>query len=145
MDDAVLLDKVPFKPRGARSTIEMADIALGARLLHVKRKTSSSTLSHLFAQGRTAGESLKQDSTVREALREKLAVTGQSMSTLLSADRLGPRSIGITYVIVASNPGALPGALPFFSKLNLVRSREFLEDALDFPVTAAWVRQPARA
>ena len=63
------------------------------------------------------------------------------MAELLDGDRLAPRSIGISYVIVATNARELPGALPFFSKLNLVRSREFLEQALDFDVSVSFVPQ----
>lgn len=137
----VLLDKVPFKPRGARTTIEIADLAIGNRLVHVKRKTASSTLSHLFAQGRISGETLKADQAVREALLTKLQEEGHPMADLFSAERMPPRSVEVTYVIVASNADELPGALPFFSKLNLVRSREFLEHALDYDVSAAWVVQ----
>jgi uncharacterized protein (TIGR04141 family) len=140
---AALLDRVLFRPRGARSSIEVADLAIGTRLLHVKRKTSSSTLSHLFAQGRIAGETLKQDVTVREALLGCLEA-GHPLIKALRPERLQPRSITITFVIVAANATDLPNALPFFSKLNLVRTREFLENALDFDVAAAWVTQPDR-
>lgn len=139
---AALLDIVPFRPRGARTPIEIADIAIGHRLVHIKRRTSSSTLSHLYAQGRTAAETLKADPSVRAALRTRLEAEGHPMADLLGGDRLTPGAIEITYVILTDHPATLPSGLPFFSKLNLVRSREYLENTLDFDVAASFVHQP---
>jgi uncharacterized protein (TIGR04141 family) len=136
-----LLDRVPFKPTGARTTIEIADLAVGRNLAHVKRKTASATLSHLFAQGRVAGEVLKADRVLRSAVRDKLQETSHPMAALIDLERLQPRAIQITYVIVATNSQELPNALPFFSKLNLVRSREFLEQALDYDVAISFVKE----
>lgn len=55
-----LLDRKTFKFGG--SPIEVGDLVSPAgHLIHVKRKTQSSTLSHLFAQGRVSAEALKVD------------------------------------------------------------------------------------
>jgi uncharacterized protein (TIGR04141 family) len=137
-----LLDRVLFRARGARTPIELADLAIGNRLVHVKRKTSSSTLSHLFAQGHVAAEAIKADRDTRTALIERLAQASHPMATAIGADRLAAGSLEVTYAIVAEHPAALPGALPFFSKLNLVRARDFLESTLDFDVATTFVRQP---
>src|SRR5207253_946437 len=54
---AALLDRKILKAEEAKSGIESCDLFLkDGNFVHVKRKTRSSTLSHLFSQGLVAGE-----------------------------------------------------------------------------------------
>jgi uncharacterized protein (TIGR04141 family) len=59
--DAILLDKRTIRRRQA-TAIEVCDVATENRqLIHVKKGTSSSSLSHLFAQGVVSAELLHMD------------------------------------------------------------------------------------
>src|SRR5262249_29442702 len=59
-----LLDRRTFRFGG--SPFEVADLLTADRhLIHVKRKTQSATLSHLFMQGRVSAEALKVDFAIR--------------------------------------------------------------------------------
>lgn len=58
----LVLDAQIRRPGGASSGIELCDVlAPDGEFLHVKRKSRSSTLSHLFAQGSVAASTFLQD------------------------------------------------------------------------------------
>ncbi len=97
------------------TSIEVADlVSASGDLIHVKRKTQSATLSHLFAQGRISAEALQEvDAAVREAAAAHMDTDGRVGGALLR----GPyeaRSKTVVYAVIASNAAELPGKLPFF-------------------------------
>ena len=116
------------------TSIEVADlVSASGDLIHVKRKTQSATLSHLFAQGRISAEALKVDAAVREAAAAHMDTDGRVGGALLR----GPyeaRSKTVVYAVIASNAAELPGKLPFFSRLNLWQAHRFLTATLDYRV-----------
>ncbi len=117
------------------TSIEVADlVSASGDLIHVKRKTQSATLRHLFAQGRISAEALEEvDAAVREAAAAHMDTDGRVGGALLR----GPyeaRSKTVVYAVVASNAAELPGKLPFFSRLNLWQAHRFLTATLDYRV-----------
>jgi uncharacterized protein (TIGR04141 family) len=74
------------------TSIEVADLLSGSGdLIHVKRKTQSATLSHLFSQGRISAEALKGDEQVRRAAAVHLDAEGRVSGAILM-DPFDPRT-----------------------------------------------------
>jgi uncharacterized protein (TIGR04141 family) len=69
------LDGCLAKPSGATSPVEFCDLLRhDRRLVHVKRRSRSSTLSHLFAQGMISAELFLGDASFRSDLINKLTI-----------------------------------------------------------------------
>lgn len=117
-----LLDAQPVVYGGGRSSIEICDLLSIDRLfVHVKAKTKSSTLSHLFAQGLNSAQAFRDASFRRLALGK----CPQSHSTIFQGE---PRASDhtITYSIMTQAAGDLRDALPFFSKQSLANASVLL-------------------
>lgn len=125
--DYFLFDKNLVKSDINRSHIEVCDVFNKStkELIHVKFRDSSSTLSHLFSQGKVSANSLQKDKTFRKNIR-----------TILKSDRIlipienkdvRPSDYTITYAIIDSKKRKFVDALPFFSLVNF---RLTLEDLL---------------
>jgi uncharacterized protein (TIGR04141 family) len=145
-DKLLLLDKKIKRPGGASSGIELCDV-LGAdgELIHVKRKSRSSTLSHLFAQGAVSAVTLVSDGVFRDRMREvidKVAVGASRdlwLGLMPASDQVVDRSAyNVGYVIIADSSKQGMDWLPFFSKLNLMQHGKQLRN-LGFRVSVARV------
>lgn len=116
------------------TSIEVADlVSPSGDLIHVKRKTQSATLSHLFSQGRISAEALKADDAVRSAAANYLDLDGRVPGTVLLSP-FDARAKTVVYAVIAGNAAELPAKLPFFSRLNLWQARRFLAATLDYQV-----------
>ena len=72
LPNALLMDRKNVQLGGGSNRIEFCDIALSdCTLIHAKKRSSSSTLSHLWAQGTVAMEALLGDSEFRAAVRQE--------------------------------------------------------------------------
>lgn len=121
--DFLLLDKqnVVAVP-GKTTPIEVCDLLSSDRhLVHVKRHLSSSTLSHLFAQGVVSAELLQTSPAFREAVAKKVSSTvkGASIFTPLFTTGVQPSEWKVVYAVAADWRGQGCTRLPFFSKVNL--------------------------
>lgn len=130
----LMLDRQVVKVDTSTSPIEICDILTSdGRFVHVKRKLSSSSLSHLFAQGSVSADLLLMSQPFRErvieAIQKAAAAKGVSPAPFLTFDAGGivPSRYEIVYGIIDPWKGrALVDALPFFSKVNLRRHTEDL-------------------
>lgn len=105
------------------SQIEVCDLLMrGGKLIHVKKWSSSSTLSHLFAQGKISAINLLQDVGFRRETRAKIQEIDESILSIIPEDNLSPESIEIIYAIIDSDNRPLEVRLPFFSKLNMMQT-----------------------
>lgn len=130
--DLALMDRKMVRVGG--TTIEIADLISDAgHLIHVKRKTQSATLSHLFSQGRISGEALKGDLDVRRRAFEILTAAGRREAAIMT-DPFSTTGKVIVYAVIAQNAAELPLKLPFFSRLNLWQASRFLKSTLDYQV-----------
>jgi uncharacterized protein (TIGR04141 family) len=126
LDGAILLDqRTVTRPRA--TAIEVCDVAIRSRhLVHVKKGTSSSSLSHLFAQGVVSAELLHMDARFRERvatlLAENFVGTGarrmRDFAWLHAAD-FQPNTCEVVYAIMTGPRHMGKEELPFFSKVNL--------------------------
>lgn len=123
------LDARIKRPGGASSGIEFCDVLSDqGDLIHVKRKSRSATLSHLFAQGSVSASTFINDGAFRTQVRQLIEdeVPAESRETWL---RLVPRTdetvdrsrYRVTYAVIANSTREGRDWLPFFSKLNLMQ------------------------
>jgi uncharacterized protein (TIGR04141 family) len=124
-----LLDRRTARCRGTSTGIEVCDLLTASGdLIHVKhRKGGSSTLSHLFAQGRMSGEALLRDSDFREDARRFLRGIRPSWARRIPVDKPDPGNYRVVFAILGADENHPGEGLPFFSQLNLVRTYEALK------------------
>lgn len=126
----------------SNSKIEFCDVIYAGTplcFIHVKRKTQSATLSHLFAQGRISGTLFKRSPEFRAKVSNKITKT--SVKRLINIPgTLDMRNYKVVYAIVAKSNSNWPKSLPFFSKLNLKNTAEELE-LLGFSVSLVRINQ----
>ena len=123
------LDARIKRPGGASSGIEFCDVLSDqGDLIHVKRKSRSATLSHLFAQGSVSASTFINDGAFRTQVRQLIEdeVAAESRETWLRlvprADETVDRSrYRVTYAVIANSTREGRDWLPFFSKLNLMQ------------------------
>ncbi|MCM3587815.1 TIGR04141 family sporadically distributed protein [Mesobacillus maritimus] len=123
------------------SKIEICDLMSKEKhLIHVKPWKSSSTLSHLFSQGKVSSESLFQDVDFRKASREKISEINEDYVEYISEDQYDPSEIEVVYAIIDSSDRELHERLPFFSKLNMIQSVKHLRN-IRYKVTQLKIRR----
>lgn len=133
-DRLLLFDAKIKRPGGAASGIELCDVlSVDGEFLHVKRKTRSATLSHLFAQGTVSATTFVSDGTFRDQLRQ--IVENQTVEPHRSAwldlipnagQPVDRSRYSVTYVVIANSTRTGTDWLPFFSKLNLMQNGQQL-------------------
>lgn len=141
--DAVCLDK-KFVLEGGPDRMEICDVLTRDRgLIHVKQRGSSSTLSHLFAQGVNSAERLLQDQEFRRQAREVVEHEDTSFTDVLPADRpRDPRAFEVTFAVITRSTRQTPLTLPFFSVVSLRAAAARLQ-AFGFRVSVAEVHEQA--
>lgn len=123
------LDAHIKRPGGASSGIEFCDVLSDqGELIHVKRKSRSATLSHLFAQGSVSASTFVNDGAfrtqVRQLIEDEAAAESREawLQLVPKADETVDRSrYRITYAVIANSTRKGLDWLPFFSKLNLMQ------------------------
>ncbi|MPZ53787.1 MAG: hypothetical protein GEU79_13825 [Acidimicrobiia bacterium] len=120
---------------GRTTAVEICDLLTPKRdLVHVKRHFSSSSLSHLFAQGAVSAELLQMNSDFRQRAHERVVEFAHGLPgfDFFNADALTPTEFRIVYAVMAPWAGRnAADAFPFFAKVNLrnvveqLRSRGF--------------------
>jgi uncharacterized protein (TIGR04141 family) len=117
-----LLDARTVAYGGGRSSIEVCDLlSIDRDFIHVKAKTKSSTLSHLFSQGLNSAQAFR-DARFRQLA---YAVCPATHRALFEGE---PRASDytVTYAIISHAQGDLRQALPFFSKQSLANAARTL-------------------
>lgn len=129
----LLMDKKLVQILGKTTPIEICDLLTDTGcFVHVKRKLSSSSLSHLFAQGLNSADLFRMNPYYRAAALDKIKEqeevrvqesgdsTFRGRFSTFSQDSIDPGQYEVSYAIIAKWRGrTLSDALPFFSKLTL--------------------------
>jgi len=141
--DFLCLDGRTVRPTDARSPIEVCDFLTRNReLIHVKDRTSSSRLSHLFNQGTVSGRVLIADPQAREAFRREIrqaqaarGLTGFTRAIPTASAKFDPSRFTVVYAVLGKRSTA---RLPFFS---LVTLRQAVRDlrSRGYRCAFAWV------
>jgi hypothetical protein len=112
----VLADRQLVKPAGARTPMEFCDLLSSSKhIIHVKPRTSSSTLSHLFGQAFASAEAFLYDEGFRREVQDKL---GTSASAIIPSTQPKPQEYEVIFAVIGGPPKDWPHSLPFLSKLN---------------------------
>lgn len=138
-----LLDLQTFRPTGGASPIEFCDLITDSReVIHVKKRSSSATLSHLFSQGSVSADLFLNDQTLRTSVRRKLTTLGKaSHAALIPVGRPNPSDFEIVYAVIAKpTRGQWPPSLPFFSAVNLMHHGSRIE-GLGYRLSLQYIRQ----
>lgn len=137
----LLMDKKNVSISGRTTPVEVCDLLTDDNcFVHVKRKLSSSSLSHLFAQGYISAELFFGSREYREKALTRIKIeeglkggvssfigTFSKWFSLFSPGRTTRRKYEVLYAIIAKwNGRNIVDALPFFSKVNLRRHAEDL-------------------
>lgn len=111
--------------------IEICDLLTkDGYFIHVKKRSRSSTLSHLFAQGVTSAELLLDDDEFREGAAEKVAETGAEFKSAIPKSRGEREKIKVAFVVLSSGQRPeKPYGLPFFSLVSMKTAAERLRRA----------------
>ncbi len=129
-----LMDKKITTIGGRYGKIEFCDLIKDSTsLIHVKYYRSSSTLSHLFAQGYVAAEAFVRDEDFRVKLNGKLP-----KGTRLSKPQKRPDASSYKVIYAIATTKSLPTELPFFSKVTLRNAVRTLR-ALSYGVELATI------
>lgn len=139
ISDIELLDRDTVTFGGRYSKIEVCDlIKASTDLIHVKKYTSSQTLSHLFYQGLVSAETLKKSAEFRRLFNDKLP---QGMKLSDPDIEIPQDYYQVVYAIYSDK--LLPLELPFFSKITLKNAYQNLR-AMGFRVALADISISAR-
>ena len=125
---ALCLDRqlIP-SPTGDR--IELCDLLTAKKqLIHVKKRGSSSTLSHLFAQGLISAELLARDGEFRNRARETVSALDGLFGDVMPDQRPERDTWEVGFVIISRSKRDTPLTLPFFSLVNLRSAALRLQD-----------------
>ncbi|NYT35807.1 hypothetical protein ERD78_02910 [Allopusillimonas soli] len=124
-----LLDRKLVKCSTTTSPIELCDLlTANKQLIHVKhRKGGSAGLSHLFAQGAVASEVLIGDKDFRKEARKVLRdKVHQDAPKLVPLNAIKSSEYEVIFLILGDKKNQVKNNLPFFSKVNLVRTHDNL-------------------
>jgi uncharacterized protein (TIGR04141 family) len=119
-----LMDCALIPHGGARSSIEFCDLySLARELIHVKRYSGSSVMSHHFSQGVVSGRLLLRDAAFRTEVNARLPAT-HAIATPQENPR--PSDYEVVYAVISQSAKPLHESLPFFSRVSLMTAYETL-------------------
>lgn len=140
-----LLDQQLVRPDGAASQIEFCDLfSTGRHIIHVKKRASSASFSHLFSQASVSADAFVGDEVVRDQVRGRLKSLGYAEHvTFVPQSRPNPPDYHIVFAVLAKDQAVWPPPLPFFSAVNLMHHATRLQ-TLGFQVSLQHVKLISR-
>ena len=138
------LDAKIYAPGGANSGIELCDLlSADGEFFHIKRKSRSSTLSHMFAQGSVSARTFVGDAAYRDAVRAEIqrSVEPSDQEKWLNLIPPGNQAVDrskytVSYGVIANSKKTDTDWLPFFSKLNLMQhAKQVMSLGFDVSIT----------
>lgn len=145
-EEMLCLDRKLVKPSGASSSIEVCDfLGRDRRFVHVKDKTASSRLSHLFNQGLVSAVTFKRDSVFRAEFRK--LIEGQlgraDYAALIPAEgaEWSPGDFKVVFGVLANTTHGKEPKLPFFSLIAFRQAARHIKDELGYKLAFSWIRK----
>lgn len=141
-DQFALLDKQMLRADGAAAPIEFCDLmSKNGHLIHVKKRSSSATLSHLFSQGSVSADAFLRDAGVRREVQLKLKKLKKNQHcALIPTKRPAPADFEVVFAVLAKDGATWPPRLPFFSAVNLMHHATRIQNS-GFKVSLQHVKQ----
>lgn len=136
---SVCLDAKNIVHGGGYGKIEFCDVfdVTGNKLIHVKKYSGSSVLSHLFAQGYVSSELAVNDLDFRRKVEEK--VTEISGNQFHFEDQLD--NFEVVFAVIAKPQRT---DIPFFSKVNLNNTFRRIQNMRGFSASLAFIENHAQ-
>jgi uncharacterized protein (TIGR04141 family) len=125
-DDALLMDRTTFRATDGQDAIEFCDILLDGRIVHVKRKSASSTLSHLFMQGLVSGDLLQSDPGFRRLVSEDVTGRSSRFAGSIPESAIDTGNFEIVFAVIGKESRKGRHFLPFFSQVSFTRAARLL-------------------
>lgn len=127
IDGYALMDKKLVGVEGGYRHIEACDIFTNKKqFVHVKNKSASAQLSHLFSQGKVSAECFIRDREYRKQVYNKIKKTlGRDIFNY--RNKPDSDEYEVVYAIISDKPGNVEDVIPFFSMVNLMMSIRELE------------------
>jgi uncharacterized protein (TIGR04141 family) len=112
---------------GGQAKIESCDLFTSdGQFVHVKRRSKSSTLSHLFFQGMNSARLFLESPEFRERLRAKVAEVSEGHAFLIPEASPDTGQYEVVFGIIGKPGTQHPTALPFFSRLSMADAADIL-------------------
>ena len=109
------------------NAIEICDLLTrDGKFIHVKPWNSSSTLSHLFAQGRVSAASMLQEESFQREALDMIKSIDEDYACFANGHDVRPNDLHVVFAIIDSDNRSLEDRLPFFSKLNMMHTVKYL-------------------
>lgn len=139
--DALNMDQ-KLVPVAGGDPVELCDLLTRSKqFIHVKKRGSSSTLSHLFMQGVVSGELLFRDQRFRDAARTKVDGLDSSFTESVPSARPQPEECEVGFVVITRSDRSTRLTLPFFSLISMRTAVEQLQDR-GYKVSVLAVKEP---
>ena len=139
LPDTLLQDKQLIRIGGPHGSIEPCDLLTKPNyIIHVKRKTHSATLSHLYAQAQVSADLLRADRKFKTEWRKNIRKADASFCDVIKDIAFKRDSYEIVLAILTSRPADIPRKLPFFARLHLMHIAQQLRD-YGYKVTIAGI------
>lgn len=140
--DFCLMDKKLISVENGPRQIEACDIfTRNKKLIHIKNKSHSAQLSHLFSQGKVAAECFASDLSFRKNVYE---IVANKFGNEIFDYNKKPESneFEIVYAIIddKNKDSSIGAVLPFFSKVNLMITAQEL-DRMHFKFSVCIVKK----
>lgn len=130
-----------FVTQSTPDPVEICDLLSPDRkLIHVKKRGASSTLSHLFSQGVNSAEWLRENADFRAEARQKANALNPQLAEALPLDEFEPHEYEIVFVVITRSRRDSPLTLPFFSLVSLRNAARTLRNQ-GFQVSVKAVRE----
>lgn len=124
--DLYLLHSLNIKPAGATTNIELCDLfSTTGEFIHIKKRHSSTTLSHLFAQAEISATTFLEDPSLREEAKKK--ISNKDLDHFFPQEAPQAHNYEILFAIIEKSDKELKEALPFFARLNLMLTTRTLK------------------
>jgi uncharacterized protein (TIGR04141 family) len=131
-----------FVTKSVPDPVEICDLLSPSRkLIHVKKRGASSTLSHLFNQGITSAEWLREDADFRAEARQKASEIDPQIAEALPLNDFEPNEYEVAFVVITRSERDSPLTLPFFSLISLRNAARTLRNQ-GYQVSIGSVREP---
>jgi uncharacterized protein (TIGR04141 family) len=135
-DYYALMDGKNIQYGGGPSKIEFCDLyTQDGKLIHLKRYSGSSALSHLFNQGMNSAKVMKSDLDFVQKVNEELPASHR----LPIEQPINPRDYEVVFGIISATAEDLPDKLPFFSKISLMRAMEDIQRVMGYSASFAGI------
>jgi uncharacterized protein (TIGR04141 family) len=129
-----LVDADNIRHGGGQSQLEFCDLySLDGDMIHLKRYSRSSTLSHLFSQATVSAQSFKSDVEFRQKVNAKLPPSHRIKDVNRPIEQRQYRTV----IAIIGGPANFE-ALPFFSRVTLKNTYRQL-DAYGYRVAVAHI------